>query len=68
MSPSKPGWFPLLGTMPETQPDPTPQLNAVVHNELTELGSLFGQLQAQSPILPPEEVSMEQNAHESDGE
>ncbi len=44
--------------MPETQPA-IPQLIAAVHDELTELGSQFGQLQTWSPILSPKGDDME---------
>ncbi len=44
------------------------QLNAAVHDELTELGNRFGQLQAWSPILPPEGDGTEPAVQESEGE
>ncbi len=68
MSPSGLGWFPQFGWMPEAQPDPIPQLNAVVHDELTELRRQFRQLQTWSPILPPKGDDMEQTTWESKGE
>ncbi len=68
MIPSGLGWFPQFGWTPERQLDPIPQLNAVVHDELMELGNQFGQLQAWSPILPPEGDDTEQTAQESEGE
>ncbi len=65
-SPSGPGWFPPLGLTPETQPA-IPQLNAAVHNELTELGGQFEQLQTWSLNLPPTDDDMEA-ARDSEGE
>ncbi len=53
---------------PERQPDPIPQLNAVVHDELMELSSQFRQLKPWSLILPPEGDDTEQTAQESEGE
>ncbi len=61
MSPSGPGWFPQFGWMTDTQPDPPPQLNAVVHDELTGLSKQIKKLQAWSPMLPPTDDDMDQD-------
>ncbi len=67
MSPSGPGWFPLLGPTSETIPG-VHQLEPTVHNELTGLSKQLENLQAHSPVLPPTDDDMDQAARDSEGE
>ncbi len=67
MSASGPGWFPPLGLTSETILG-VPQLNPVVHNELTWLSKQLENLQARSPVLPPTDDDMDQATQDSKGE
>ncbi len=53
--------------MSETPPG-VPQLNPVVHDELTGLSKQLEKLQAWSPVLPPTDNDMDQATRDSKGE